>query len=438
MDRCRAEEIRNRTDAYLHEIGMHSSGVDFDRNVEVMLEEMQAGLSGAPSPLAMIPTYIEAEEEVPRETPVIVLDAGGTNFRTAVVTFGSDGTPRIESFQKHPMPGSTGYVAKEEFFDSIAEKTAGVYDSSGSIGFCFSYPTEILPNRDGKLLHFSKEIKAPEVEGQYIASNLRSALSRKGLSGDPHIIILNDTVATLLAAKTAGSKEHFDTYLGFILGTGLNCAYIERNHNIKKIDDLVPERSQIINMESGGYDGFGGGEVDEEFDAGTKSPGMYRLEKMVSGAYLGPLGGTLLQRAVRDGLFSPETSGKIAALGNLDTVTMDGFLHNPETGSLAEACGNEEDRLIAFTLLENIVERAGKLAAVNIASAVLQSGAGTDPSRPGAVCADGTTFYKTHRLKFYTEYYLKKELEERRGRYVQLIGLDNAPVIGAAVAGLTN
>jgi hexokinase len=263
-------------------------------------------------------------------------------------------------------------------------------------------------------------------------------------------VVLNDTVATLLAAKTAGSMEHFDTYLGFILGTGLNCAYIERNSSIGKLSGLDPDRSQIINMESGGFDGFTGGEVDDEFDAGTKSPGFYRLEKMVSGAYLGPLAFAVLGRAARDGLFSREAAERIERIGEGTTIQMDEFLHAPATADsraasgagsisrIADACLSEEEKLTAFLLMDNVVERAGKLAALNLTAAVLQSGAGTDPTRPAAICADGTTFYKTHRLKFYTEYYLKKELEERRGRYVQLVGLDNAPVIGAAVAGLTN
>ena len=461
MEPKEIETTKQRVDAYLHRTGMHADDADFSRILENFQNEMAEGLSGQKSSLAMIPTYIEAEEEVPIETPVLVLDAGGTNFRTAILTFASDGSPRIDQYFKYPMPGTSGHVERDEFFDIIAEKISKLYDAASRIGFCFSYPTEISPDKDGKLLHFSKEIQAPGVEGEYVRYQLTQALARAGLPEDAHIVVLNDTVATLLAAKTAGSMEHFDTYLGFILGTGLNCAYVERNSRIGKLSGLDPERSQIINMESGGFDGFTGGEIDDEFDASTKSPGYYRLEKMVSGAYLGPLAVAVLKRAARDGQFSPEAAERIERLGEGTTIEMDEFLHAPATAAsaarlggevgegakpheggrlrrIADVCVNEEERLTAFLLIDNVVERAGKLAALNLTAAVLQSGVGTDPTRPAAICADGTTFYKTHRLKFYTEYYLKKELEERRGRYAQLIGLDNAPVIGAAVAGLTN
>ena len=49
--------------------------------------------------------------------------------------------------------------------------TANKNDFS-KIGFCFSYPTEIFPNKDGKLLYWTKEIKIPRMAGQFIGKNL--------------------------------------------------------------------------------------------------------------------------------------------------------------------------------------------------------------------------------------------------------------------------
>ncbi|MFO7850185.1 MAG: hexokinase [Spirochaetia bacterium] len=441
MDKRSIERIKKRVNGYLLETGMHVHNIRFSEILGTIREEMKKGLSGGESSLAMIPTYIETDKKIPPDTPVLVLDAGGTNFRTALVSFNSDGTPKITDYNKYPMPGSKYHVGRDDFFDSLAEKAVKLYDSSSSIGFCFSYPTDITPDKDGKLLHFSKEIMAPEVEGEYVGHRLKEALSRAGAVREPHIVVLNDTVATLLAAKAAGAHEHYGGYIGFILGTGLNCAYVEHNGNIGKISSLPPEKSQIINMESGGFSGLSGGAIDEEFDAGTNSPGRYRMEKMVSGAYLGPLGYTLLKRAAEDGLFSSEAGYRISDLSSVDTATMARFLHSPmefSGGGIGGVFSEREDRLTAYLLLDNIVERAAKLAALNISAAVIQGGTGEDPTRPAAVCADGTTFYKTRRLKFNTEYYLKRELEEHNGYYLQLISLDKAPIIGAAVAGLTN
>jgi hexokinase len=427
---------------FLQETGIEPGSIDFDAVLERFHREMEAGLQGGESSLAMIPTYIAAEGEVPLETPVLVLDAGGTNFRVAALRFDREGTPQFDGFRKNPMPGSQGReVGKEEFFDLLAADIGDLHKTSSSVGFCFSYPTQIYPDKDGRLLHFSKEILAPEVEGAYVGRGLLEALERNGIRGEKRIVVLNDTVATLLAAKSTGGEIEYSTYIGFILGTGLNCAYIESNDRI----GTIPESrrgpgSQVVNMESGGFNGYTGGPVDDEFDRTTKSPGVYRFEKMVSGAYLGPLGGTVLKAAAREGLFSEKTARAFAEMETPDTVAMDRFLHLPQNRNtlIGGICASEEDRAVCYRLLDSVVERAGKLAAVNISAAVMRTGAGIDPAVPAAVCADGTTFYRTHRLRFYTRYYLKTHLEDRQGRSLRILHRDNAPLVGAAVAGLLN
>ena len=35
---------------------------------------------------------------------------------------------------------------------------------SDKVGFCFSFPTDILPNKDGKLIHFNKEITISDTD----------------------------------------------------------------------------------------------------------------------------------------------------------------------------------------------------------------------------------------------------------------------------------
>lgn len=431
-----------RADRFLADNRISPASVDFDAAVEAFLLEMERGLQHGEGSLAMIPTYIAAEGQVPPDTPVLVLDAGGTNFRVAAVRFDQEGVPQIEGFRKNPMPGSQGrQVGREEFFDLLSADIGDLHSVSDAVGFCFSYPTQIMPDHDGRVLHFSKEVKAPQVEGEYVGRGLREALLRAGIRDEKRIVVLNDTVATLLAAKSSVPASAYSTYIGFILGTGLNCAYSEPNERIGTIaeEHRIPG-SQVINMESGGLDVLDTGPVDDEFDRTTNSPGVYPLEKMVSGAYLGPLSGTLLKVAAREGLFEPATAAHISALDQPDTVAMDRFLRSPlgSDNPIAAACTTDGDRAAAYRLIDTLVERAGKLAAINMSAAVLRTGAGTDPSIPAAICVDGTTFYRTRRLRFYTRYYLKRHLEDERGRFIRVIHRDNAPLVGAAVAGLLN
>ena len=98
-------EIRDKVRQFLKDNGMYHEDIDMDACCDTFIQEMQAGLAGKGSSLAMIPTYIEVGKDIPAGKPVIVLDAGGTNFRVATVFFDESGKSVIENFVQKPMPG---------------------------------------------------------------------------------------------------------------------------------------------------------------------------------------------------------------------------------------------------------------------------------------------------------------------------------------------
>jgi len=427
---------------FLKENSMDPDQYDIENGTQMFIEEMERGLKGEKSSLYMLPTYVSAEGDIPAGEKVIVLDAGGTNFRTAAVRFDGEGNPVIENFRKFPMPGTgeTENIGREEFFDTIASCMEDIAGESSRIGFCFSYPTEMMPGGDGRLITFTKEVKARGVEGAMIGENLLEALRRRGVYQKKEIIILNDTTAVLLAGRIGNTGKSFDSHIGFILGTGTNCSYIEDSTRITKIRETGKKERQIVNIESGKFSLFDGGTVDREFIASTDKPEESKLEKMTSGAYQGPLALAALKKAARSGIFSKKFTEGIAGLDTLDTRIMDEFLHTPfkTENSIAGMCGTEEDRTAAYVIMDRLIERAAKLAATQMAAVVLKTGRGTDPARPVCITADGTTFYKTKNLKFRTEYYLKLFLEEKYGRFTEFVKRDEAPLIGAAAAALLN
>ncbi len=416
--------------------------VSFEKGVEGFLSEMERGLAGEDSSLAMIPAWVSADGDVPPGRKVIVLDAGGTNFRSATFSFSGGSEPDIEHFAKSAMPGTGGSIGKAEFFRQIAEKMKASVNDSERVGFCFSYPTEILPNRDGRLIRFTKEVDAPEVEGALIGESLNSALEALygKERGSKQITVLNDTVATMLAGKAGAGPGRYSGYIGFILGTGTNCAYLERTERIGTLQAGCDHEHMAINMEAGGYSGFRGGEIDRAFFASTDKPELFHFEKMVSGAYLGPLALKAAKAACAEGVFSDSLSVYLEGLKSMTTIEMDSYLHDPRDSghALFSACGSNEDRRNLFMLFDSIVARAAKLAAISLAAVVLRTGEGSDPTLPVAIVADGTTFYKTFGLADRTRCFLERELGSRYRRYVRFLSVDNAPAIGAAVAGLLN
>ncbi|OHB50139.1 MAG: hypothetical protein A2Y10_08900 [Planctomycetes bacterium GWF2_41_51] len=434
------KEAKKTAITFLEKYEMHHRNIDIGKNVQAFLDEMRLGLEGQKSSLDMIPTFIEVKNNIPVNKPVIVIDAGGTNFRCASVHFNEKKEPVIENLNKQIMPGVEKEVTKEEFFDTMAYYIRDIINISDKIGFCFSYPTEILPNKDGKLLRFAKEIKIKQVLGQTIGQNLNLALQRIGLAPDKHAIILNDTVASLLSG--IGHKNRiFSGYIGFILGTGTNCCYIEKNSNIKKRNDLELAGSQIINCESGGFGKFQKGAIDTAFDQSTNNPGVHVFEKFISGAYLGSLCLLTLQTAAKDGLFTSEVADGIANLKNLSTIEINEFVYYPYGyNRLANICkkGKNNDLQIVYYICDSLIERAAKLSAINLIAMALKSECNSSPDRPLCIVAEGTTFYNLKGLKSRTEFYLKQHLENELEIYYDIISVENATLIGAAIAGLTN
>lgn len=431
------EQISTRIDQFLNEHGMDLRRIDMEENCRVFLDEMQKGLAGTDSSLQMIPTYIETDKDVPSDKPVIVMDAGGTHFRVATVRFGQGKTAKIEDFQSYSMPGTENEVTKKQFFARMAHYIEKILDKSSNIGFCFSYPTEILPNKDGRLIRFSKEIKAKQVQGQLIGENLNLAINALGHRHKKHIVILNDTVATLLAGKSVAADKNYSAYIGFILGTGTNCCYTERNENIIKNKGLAPGKKQIINIESGAFAKAPRGDIDIRFDNSTLDAGMSTFEKMISGAYLGPVCLETARIAAADGLFSHEAAEKLNAVKCIDTKDLSDFISDP-SNDRHFSLTNKDDITALGCIINKLIERAAKLTAINLSSVVLKSDAGKDRRYPVCIVAEGSTFYRLQTLKQKVEYYLKQYLENRKKRYYEIVNVQNATLIGAAIAGLTN
>ena len=151
---------------------MTADDVNMKEMVSTFLNEMDKGLAGEESSLLMLPTYIEAEGEVKANEPVIAIDAGGTNFRVAKVFFDENLKLITENINKAKMPGVDKELSKQEFFETFADYIKDYKTVSEKVGFCFSYAAEIYPNKDGKLLEWSKEVKAPEVIGNMVGEEL--------------------------------------------------------------------------------------------------------------------------------------------------------------------------------------------------------------------------------------------------------------------------
>ena len=426
----------SNVEKFLKEHKMRADDLNIQALVDEFTSDMIKGLNGKASSLRMIPTYIEADNQFLTDVPVVAIDAGGTNFRTAVVKFNSNGKLEISDLMNAGMPGLDGEISKNEFFRIMAGYVKLNAEKSERIGFCFSYPTEILPNKDGILLQFCKEVQAPGVVGQLIGKNLLEALGM----AEKQIVLLNDTVATLLAGKSASFGKNYDSFIGYILGTGTNACYIEKNSNILKEHDLDQSKNQIINIESGNYGKAPQTDLDVIFDQTTVNPGEYKFEKMISGGYLGGLCLVTLKAAAKEGLFSEETAVSILALNDLSSEEANRFISNSISGSglLNERIKIKTDNETARMIIESLISRAAKLVAGNLAAVILKTEKGKLPDRPILITVEGSIYYKLHNMQPQIAKYLTEYLTGDRKRYIEFMEVKQSSLVGAALAALIN
>ena len=410
--------------------------VDVLSVAQAILDDMSLGLSGKKSDEDMIKTFSNPPSSSAKGKSVIVIDAGGTNFRSCLVTFDSNGLPSISEMEKTKMPGVEKELSRKEFFEQFAVNLEHLKNKSDRIGFCFSYPMTICEDGDGILIGFSKEVKAPEVVGAKIGDCLKAVLKEHGWNDIKRITLCNDTVAALLAgAACAEDGDRYSSNIGFILGTGMNAAYIQPDCDCCKI------KKQIVVCESGKFLKVNRSDFDLDFDKTTVKPGTFFLEKLCSGAYLGPVSWFALKAAANDGLFTEKTAAAIKALEPLPLIEMDKFLHHPYNkdcilGKIACETATDEDTDKMFQILDAIAERSARYSAAILTACAVKTGEGKNAAKPICILCDGTTFFKTYKVRERVYGYLDEVLTRQLGIYWNIVSCDNDITLGAAISGL--
>lgn len=426
----------NKAQRFLKEHQFQSSEIDIQSIADDFIAEMKNGLDGKPGSLQMIPTWLSAEGKIKPNEPVVAIDAGGTNFRAVKMSFDNNLNLITENLQQRKMPAIEEELSNKEFFATLAAYLTSYKDVSEKIGFCFSYAVEMFPNKDGKLLEWSKEVKAPEVIGQMVGKNLLEAMG----TPEKHIVLMNDTVSTLLAGKAATAGRKFDTYIGFILGTGTNACYIEKNKNITKSADLDQKGNMIVNIESGNFELMPRTDIDIAFDNTTKQPGRYTFEKMISGGYFGGLCTTAMKMAAAEEVFSSESKVKMKNMDELTSEEVNNFVCGVDlpANTLTTVLVSKEDKEAAAEIINALITRAAKLTAASLAAVILKTGKGKSADKPVLMTIEGTTFYKMKNFQLMFESFLQGFFSGANRRFYEIVEVPNSSLIGAGIAAIVN
>ena len=197
---------RKTAEDFFWKYQQHPDFIDVEKQTEYIVRHMKDGLAGKPSDLMMIPTYLSTEGIVEGKETAIVIDAGGTNFRIATVTF-DNGEIEIGHFTKRKMFGVGTPIEKEQFIDELAKLICPLLKYSDKVGFCFSYAAEITPEKDGRVISMSKEVYINGIQGTLLGKEITARLKDMGVEKEVHFVLLNDTVSTLLEIGRASCRE---------------------------------------------------------------------------------------------------------------------------------------------------------------------------------------------------------------------------------------
>lgn len=344
--------------------------------------EMQKGLSGYKSSLKMIPTFVDRPKGT-EKGKFIALDLGGTNFRVLELELDGKGGSRILSVNRYVIKEKTMHGSGEELFDFIAESVKSFMEENNistgrksELAFTFSFPVKQTNIAAGTLIVWTKGFTAMGVEGEDVIMFLNGALKRQGVTNVEVVALTNDTVGTL-AAKSYNVPS---CDVGVILGTGTNACYPEKVANIIKWRGVSQKGNMIINIEWGNFDKLPVTVYDKNLDQASPNPGKQKLEKLVSGMYLGEILRLLVCDLInRDLIFFDNTSNaffKQDAIGteHMSLIEGDSSANFADVEEFLVELGVTNITLYSKKLLRRLCElvssRSARISASSIAAVV--------------------------------------------------------------------
>lgn len=360
----------------------------------------------------------------------LALDFGGTNLRVVLIRLEGSGKFEIIKKVARPLvkPGEYDFICADakadELFDFIAdmveEAVDGNHDKKYFLGHTFSFPSSQTNIYNARLIIWTKEFATQGVEGEVVNDLLKAALARKNLTNVEPTAVINDTVAVLLAA----AYKLGNVNVGSIFATGHNTCYYETYASTG-----LGRPAMVINMESGGFNKLAINKYDYKLDLESEKPYEQRLEKMVSGRYMGELLAYCLDEAWKVGKVA-FTSIDISSIlaDNSDALKDVCALLKEKTGLDIKT----EDAVWVKALAETIASRSARVVVATYCGIMWHLyPQGGIPKQYIAV--DGSVFEKMPTVKENMQKAIYEIMEDEADK-LELVLENGGSALGAALA----
>ena len=397
-------------------------------------EEMRRGLDGQTSSLRMLPSYVGRPTGT-EKGQFLALDLGGTNLRVLAVRLDGRGGAEITAVNRLAVPETVMRGPGEELFDFLAEGVAVFLEEHRldpkehrDLAFTFSFPVAQSAVNAGVLLNWTKGFTAPGVAGQNVVALLSDALRRKRIEAVSVTALVNDTVGTLATKSYADPSCD----MGVILGTGTNACYPEKNSRPAKGLSPQPRQEMILNLEWGNFDKLDTNACDQALDRITLNPGRQRMEKMVSGMYIGELVRLILLDMTDRGILLEKKHRSVlvrehAVSSEQMSLTVPG---EDFFAAIGIPDASDQDRDAAHHVCRIVSRRSARIAGAALAAVVTWMDANLEKKHTIAI--DGALFEKYPGYPENVRCVLE-ELFARRAERIALCTTSDGSGIGAAI-----
>ncbi len=288
---------------------------------------------------------------------------------------------------------------------------------------------------NGVLINWTKGFSATGVVGKNVVTLLKASLKSCGMSRVNVVALANDTVGTMAAR----AYKDAECDVGVIFGTGTNACYREEIANITKLPRRARStKHMVINIEWGNFNRLPFIPYDEILDKATNNPGKQRMEKMISGMYLGEVVRLILADLIRQKHLFARSKAKFAK-GDFKTYHMsliegDNSKNLSEIKNYLDGVGmlktTLEERRFLKKICALVSQRAARISAAALSAVITWM----DPSLAAnhTVAVDGTLYEKYPRFRR-TIMATLKQIHGTRSKRIKVVRAKDGSGLGVAI-----
>ncbi len=406
--------------------------------VKKFISEIKAGISGKKASLELHPSFIKYTGKITNQAKCAILQFGQVNLAKGY--YESDGEKtEVYGIMKYPMPGLHKSMSISEFFKKVIFYARDVLRGTNEIGLCMKHPIKPRIDGDATLINWARNaVCVPDLVGKHIAEEFNKYLEIE-FGRRKKIVVLNDTVATLISGVAKTCEKEYEDFIGVIHSDGFNISYIEEVSKLKKIikEGNLKKGNVVMDIEAGSFDKI----KETKIDMGV----MEKLDKVKVGAFSRKvntkcfiLALKYIVQEVSEDIISSDVKDKFVKNDDVDIEEVYSFFSgglrsNSIIGQMFKKATLIEAGNLGL-IIDKLIERIAKLVSVQICGLLEYKDIGHNPLQPVGVVVDGEIFEVVREFEYRVRCEISKYFGIKDPRYVKFLYIPNATLIGAGIA----